>query len=147
MAYSTTRREVIRKLSGIALGIFPLIPVLTGCATTGLALYRGVRTGRTVSLDLLEFRELLEDGGGIQLDVEDFVGPIVVVRLNFEEFAALSPICTHLGCTVKKERSFFRCPCHGSTYTLNGEVVRGPAKQRLSFFQTERIGDQLRIHL
>ncbi len=147
MDEKTTRRAFISRLSALAIGSVPLISILSGCATTGLSLYRGLRTEGGVSLNISEFPELTEDGGAIELDIENFEEPVVIVRLNREEFLALSPVCTHLGCVVKKERSFFRCPCHGSTYTLDGEVVRGPAQQRLSVFQTERIDNRLRISL
>ncbi|WP_085523563.1 ubiquinol-cytochrome c reductase iron-sulfur subunit [Tuberibacillus sp. Marseille-P3662] len=42
---------------------------------------------------------------------------------------ALSPICTHLGCTVGWEASghanHFYCPCHGGTYTKYGVNLPG----------------------
>lgn len=42
---------------------------------------------------------------------------------------ALSAICTHLGCTPRwvNEDGLFKCPCHGSNYTIDGDVVAGPA--------------------
>ncbi len=40
---------------------------------------------------------------------------------------ALSSICTHSGCTNKASNGGFRCPCHGATFSLNGDVTRGPA--------------------
>ena len=47
---------------------------------------------------------------------------------------AISSICTHLGCNVKKGGPGFTCPCHGSQYDENGKVVHGPAPQSLSWF-------------
>lgn len=37
--------------------------------------------------------------------------------------------CSHLGCRLKenKEESTLECPCHGSQYTFNGELLRNPA--------------------
>jgi len=57
------------------------------------------------------------------------------------EFYALSAVCTHLGCTVKKTQSHnhnqngenfeFDCPCHGSRFDENGKRIAGPARKPL----------------
>ena len=52
--------------------------------------------------------------------------------------------CTHLGCTVPWRPDFqfegttgwFRCPCHGSTYTKGAAIlVFGPAPRPLDLFE------------
>ena len=54
--------------------------------------------------------------------------------------------CPHLGCTVPWRADFtflgrtgwFRCPCHGSTYTKEGGIlVAGPAPRPLDLFDLE----------
>jgi cytochrome b6-f complex iron-sulfur subunit len=44
---------------------------------------------------------------------------------------AVSTICTHLGCIVRPGTDGFECPCHGSRFTLDGTVVKGPAPRAL----------------
>lgn len=51
-----------------------------------------------------------------------------IVR-NKEGIYAFLAYCRHLGCTpnwVESER-LFKCPCHGSNYDIEGDVVAGPA--------------------
>jgi glycine/D-amino acid oxidase-like deaminating enzyme/nitrite reductase/ring-hydroxylating ferredoxin subunit len=46
---------------------------------------------------------------------------------------AVSPVCSHLGCQVnwnRAERSW-DCPCHGSRFAPDGDVLQGPAVHRL----------------
>ncbi len=45
--------------------------------------------------------------------------------------AAMSMICTHLGCIVHESESGFDCPCHGSKFGKSGEYLAGPAPEGL----------------
>ena len=49
-------------------------------------------------------------------------------------FYAISAVCTHLGCTVKRSATGFDCPCHGSRFDANGRVSRGPAPAPLAWY-------------
>jgi Rieske Fe-S protein len=50
---------------------------------------------------------------------------------------AISAVCTHMGCTIewnKKEKTW-DCPCHGSRYNFDGQVIQGPALKDLEKFE------------
>ena len=58
---------------------------------------------------------------------------VAVSRGEDGELRALSARCTHLGCIVNwatAERTW-DCPCHGSRFADDGEVVQGPATRPL----------------
>ncbi|MFQ5843670.1 MAG: ubiquinol-cytochrome c reductase iron-sulfur subunit [Planctomycetota bacterium] len=52
-----------------------------------------------------------------------------------EGYSALSSICPHLGCNVRRATGArgFECPCHGSTYDAVGNVTGGPAPKPLAW--------------
>ena len=51
-----------------------------------------------------------------------------------ERLYAATAICTHRNCVLKPVSGELRCPCHGSRYSLAGEVTRGPATDSLVRF-------------
>ncbi len=50
-----------------------------------------------------------------------------------QQIAALSTVCTHLGCTPNwlEAEQKFKCPCHGSGFYINGINFEGPAPRPL----------------
>jgi len=61
-------------------------------------------------------------------------------------FSAVSLVCPHLGCTVEPQSEGFICPCHGSRFGLQGQLVRGPAVKALTVLRVERAADG-KLHL
>jgi cytochrome b6-f complex iron-sulfur subunit len=92
-----------------------------------------VSDGR-VRLALADHRELTAADGALKVLPAGATNPVYVLRLESGEFVALSPICTHQGCTVDIQGPRLVCPCHGSTYDRGGRVLRGPAERALSRF-------------
>jgi cytochrome b6-f complex iron-sulfur subunit len=61
-------------------------------------------------------------------------------------FSAISLVCTHLGCTVESRPDGFACPCHGSRFDPQGNVIRGPAGKPLLSLRTGITSDG-RLHV
>ena len=67
-------------------------------------------------------------------------GAVAAYRDPDDNLHCLSPTCTHLGCTVKwnhAEKSW-DCPCHGSRFDVDGEVLSGPATEPLPRVEVDR---------
>ena len=62
-------------------------------------------------------------------------GRNVFISRQAEGFYAISAICTHLGCIVKREGQGFICPCHGSIFDEEGAVSGGPAPTPLKWYE------------
>ena len=65
--------------------------------------------------------------------VRDGLGKTGVYRDEQDELHGVSLRCTHLGCLLRfnaDERSW-DCPCHGSRFDVDGEVLEGPAVKPL----------------
>src|SRR5210317_1964709 len=70
----------------------------------------------------------------------------VLRRQSETEVAAISLVCTHLGCTVNRVETGFLCPCHGSQYDSDGIVVGGPAPITLPWLEVKRVpGNQIEV--
>ncbi|MCG3179793.1 MAG: Cytochrome b6-f complex iron-sulfur subunit [Phycisphaerae bacterium] len=62
-------------------------------------------------------------------------------------FAAISAVCTHLGCIVAATGDGFACPCHGSRFGPDGRVTQGPAGSPLPWFRMSLAPDgQIVVH-
>lgn len=124
-----TRRSI---LTGVGIGA-------CACAAAGAGL---------VTLDFLEPKVLFEPPtrfrAGSALDY-----PEGTVRFHREQRAyvigtaggvyAMSAVCTHLGCITRyvADEHGIACPCHGSRFDLEGNVVHGPAPRPLPWVDVQ----------
>ncbi len=109
-----SRRSFLRTLTLSLLGLAGLVRYLTptrGTATPG------------VSVRL----EDVPTGGALVIPEQG----VAVARSTSGTIEVLSLTCTHLGCRVTATEEGFACPCHGSLFDRQGQVVRGPAQAPL----------------
>ena len=72
------------------------------------------------------------DGGGDNAPGDYAFGGFVVKAAGKVNVFAIN--CSHLGCSIALNAGAkrFECPCHGSMFALNGNVIHGPAIAPLS---------------
>ncbi len=65
---------------------------------------------------------------------------IAIYKAKNGRVHALSAACTHKGCSVtwNNADSTWNCPCHGSLFTCDGEVLHGPATEPLAKVQVPK---------
>lgn len=127
----TSRRDILKVLWGI-----------TAWTALGSSGFMGLRFLASQQSDS-PFGEVISAG-----IVEDFPpgtvtpfndGQFYLVRAEDGGFLALYRKCTHLDCVVlweEEEKRFF-CPCHGSVFSPDGDVLNPPAPIPLIRFPIE----------
>jgi len=95
------------------------------------------------------------NGNGLTIDLSsleldsvgdfDYSGNIIVIRSGENSYMALSKVCTHQGCEVTYNHSSGQlpCPCHGSVFGTDGNVINGPAETALKKYSVSVEGDTL----
>lgn len=69
--------------------------------------------------------------------------PLLLLRDGGGTWRALLARCTHRGCQPDPVGDRLVCPCHGSEFSLDGEVLEGPAQRPLRPFPVTLEGDRL----
>ena len=138
MRCSMDRRAFVLRCSGAGAAL-----ILGGCVAM-VTHPVPVVDGR-VELSLPSFPDLAGPNGAIKLQPARLENPVYVLAKGDGEFEAVSPICTHRGCTVEVQGPRLVCPCHGSTYDRAGSVLKGPAQRALANYPVSREGGHLII--
>jgi len=70
-----------------------------------------------------------------------------VVKMPDNQVVAYSPQCPHLGCAYhwNAKNGEFLCPCHTSTFSIDGTVLSGPAPRPLDRFEVKIDGEKLMV--
>jgi nitrite reductase/ring-hydroxylating ferredoxin subunit len=68
-------------------------------------------------------------GSAVRFSTAAFDGYVVN---DAGEIRALSSVCTHMGCTLhfRADWQDLRCPCHGASFNLKGELANGRTEWR-----------------
>ena len=131
-----TRRRFLA-LVPAAVGLGALPTVLTGCGGSSGTPIDGTVTVQNGKATLLfsQFPKLQTMGGAAVVSTSSS-GDYIVIRTSASHAAALAAVCTHAHCLVGYDAGaqHLLCPCHGSEYSTDGTVLRGPASGSLATF-------------
>jgi Rieske Fe-S protein len=145
---SIERREFLKKAGGFAIMGFFGTSFFTACNDDTQdpinvdSNSEGINIdGNTITIDLSIIEELNSSGGWL------LITEAQALVVNDGEIKALSSVCTHSNCDRNWSLSNgnFRCSCHGSVFTTDGEVITGPANRPLIQFDVSINGDILTI--
>ncbi len=68
-----------------------------------------------------------------------------LVKKSDHEVVAFAPQCTHLGCAYHwdEQKQNFLCPCHSSAFSIDGQVLSGPAPRPLDRYEVKIEGRKI----
>jgi len=137
------RREFVQRLPAVASG------VVAGVASLSLGGCGGIPyvTARPRPGGLAIVASLLDEEGAVFLQSPAMTRPIYVHREVSGQVVAVLASCTHRGCQPEPVGDRLVCPCHGSEFSLHGDVLQGPAERSLTRYEVTREGEEVVIWL
>lgn len=121
---------------------------LAGCAS--LVTHSVTPVDGVIRLSTINMPDLAKAGGAVRIQPAGLPEPVYVLRsedAGQPSYFAVSPICTHRGCTVETQGAVLVCPCHGSTFARSGAVLRGPAERPLRSYPATATTEGVEIDL
>jgi Rieske Fe-S protein len=94
--------------------------VLDGCGDGQIG-PSAVKLGQGLTINIADFPPLAQAGTLVAISSDR-----ALIRTSATTFQAFSRVCTHQGCVTDIQNNRFECPCHGSIFSNDGSVVRGP---------------------
>jgi menaquinol-cytochrome c reductase iron-sulfur subunit len=96
----------------------------------------------------MTFRRMRVDGWKVSSEQDT----AWVLKTANNQVIAYGPQCTHLGCAYHWDsaKNEFVCPCHNSLFSIDGQVLGGPAPRPLDRYETKIQGNKLllgRLHV
>ncbi len=128
----------------VTASVVPLSLLAEGCTASAPTLHVSLVNKKAV-VSLAQLPDLIQPNSYAKVYVEQYANPIILFAEVNGELRAVLSTCSHSGCEVKKRRTKFECPCHGSEYDLQGQVLRGPAPDPLETFQVQKLIDRIEI--
>ena len=123
--------------------------LLSSCE--GLYHAKFARQGKQIKIAKSEFTKV-KDGKSSErkfviVKDTDFTFPICVFNTKESQYVASLLKCTHNSCELNVGGGIYTCPCHGSEFDTQGQVLEGPAETNLKTFKTSQDNDYIYLQL
>jgi len=94
-------------------------------------------------------QQLAQVGGSVLGKSPGMPDPIILVRADASTINAIDARCTHQGCIVGFNAVNYSldCPCHGSSFELDGTIINGPAARQMTTYPTTFDGKTLTVQV
>lgn len=105
---------------------------------------------RVLPLRIADFPALQQEGGSLLLTPDGGTTVLMINRGAGNQIFVMDPTCRHAACRVDRYDPISRqttCPCHGSTYAIDGEVTNGPARDNLIGYPSRFADGVLEVEL
>ena len=127
------RSEFLKVCGGACLGLIGMSALMQSCATTYYA--QASLENKRIQLSKEEFEKIKDDEikyrKYVLVKVDSINYPILVNRIDAENYTAILLKCTHQGNVLAVSGNVLTCAAHGSEFDRNGEVLQGPAAEKL----------------
>jgi menaquinol-cytochrome c reductase iron-sulfur subunit len=72
---------------------------------------------------------------------------VYVLPAQAGEFRILSPVCPHLGCSIRwiGAQDRFICPCHNGTFDASGKLLAGPPRRSMDSLEAKVVSGMLKV--
>lgn len=141
------RKEFISSCGFACMGVIG-ISIAQACKPTKQV--QGTVKDNQLQLDKKEFEYLKGERilyrKSIVYKVENLQFPIVIYRFSDSEYSALLLRCTHQNNELNLNGDIMTCSAHGSEFGNRGEVIQGPAEQKLESFKITSDEKKIYIH-
>ena len=146
-----TRRGLLGKLIGMIAALIGMVLIYPLASYTILPTLKRRSKEWIVLLDPSQLKPHEPKNIEVVMSLKDgwlkstTVKSVWAVQKNEGEIVIYSPLCTHLGCGYRweAEQKVFMCPCHGSVFNMDGQVLAGPAPRSLDTLPVKVENDRI----
>lgn len=125
----SSRRSFIKNSSALCVSCFSTSLLMQACASIN-----PIVEFKYSKNTLIIKTELLDNLGFAIIEPNNYPAPILIKKSN-NMYEALLMLCTHKNCELNLIGKQLICPCHGSEFDFNGNVLSGPADKELYQFK------------